>query len=241
MLQIFVDMRAVNVLAQQLQIELHKLTQGAGNKLEAFENAMVRAQDLSEQVMNLRFSIQKRLYQSGRQYPVFRTVEEKPHAHAQNVSGHANLQSQGSSDEHRFGPVLLTASVVAANGKPGPAKASTGESEARYTTNDLKKKIDEIGKQAKTLQQLIYETAQRADAIKKLEKQTEAKLHDMKQLTRTWEGKKIPVNEEFIALEKKLSGDVIMYQEALKEIEVLKQLLISMFSGILVKESDAGK
>ncbi len=227
--------------AQQLQTELHRLTQSQGNKLEAFENAMARAEDLSEQVMNLRFSIQKRLYQPGMQYPVFMTSEEKPNAHAQNVSGPANLQSQDSSDEQRFGPVLLTASVVATNGKPGPAKASAGESEAKYTTNDLKKKIDEIATQAKTLQQLIYETAQRAETIKKLEKQTEAKLNDMKQLTRNWEGKKIPVNEEFIALEKKLTGDVIMYQEALKEIEVLRQVLVSMFNGILFKESETGK
>lgn len=227
--------------AQKLQIELQRLTQEPGNKLEAFETAMARAEDLSEQVMNLRLSIQKRMYQPSVQYSGSRVREEKPFAQAPRVSGPSNRFSQDSPDEQRFGPVYLAATVATGNGKPGPAKTSAAESDAKYTTNDLKKKIDEVGKQAKTLQQLIFDTAQRAELIKRLEKQTEAKLTDMKQLTRTWEGKKIPVNEEFIALEKKLSGDLLMYQESLKEIEALRQLLISMFNGILFKESETGK
>lgn len=227
--------------AQQLQMELQKLTQGQGNKLETFERAISKAEDLSEQVMKLRLSIQKKLYHASIQYPGFLAQEEGPVPVARRLSGPVRGLSVDSSGEQPLNPVLLTAAGVATNGKLGPAKASAAESDAKYTTNELKKKIDEIGKQAKTLQQLIYETAQRAENIKRLEKQTEAKLTDMKQLTRNWEGKKIPVNEEFLALEKKLGADIIMYQEALKEIEALRQLLISLFNGILFRDSETGK
>ena len=227
--------------AQQLQMELQKLTQGQGNKLETFERAIAKAEDLSEQVMKLRLSIQNKLYHTSIQHPGFLAQGEVAVPIARRLSGPVRGMVLDSSGGQPPNPVILAASAGVTNGKPGPAKASAAESDAKYTTNELKKKIVEIGKQAKNLQQLIYETAQRAENIKRLEKQTEAKLADMKQLTRNWEGKKIPVNEEFLALEKKLGMDIVMYQEALKEIEALRQLLISLFNGTLFRDSETGK
>ena len=74
-----------------------------------------------------------------------------------------------------------------------------------------------------------------------MEKQTFSKLADMEQLKKSWEGRKIPVNEEVVALEKKLNSDLMMYQDTLKEVEVLKQQLISMFNAIFFKESETLK
>ena len=56
-----------------------------------------------------------------------------------------------------------------------------------------------------------------------------------------WEGKKITVNEEVMTLEKKLNGEMMIYQEALKEVDMLKQFLTSMFNGIFVPESETLK
>jgi hypothetical protein len=48
-----------------------------------------------------------------------------------------------------------------------------------------------------------------------------------------WQKQRIPVNSEAVALENKLSGDIMIYQNTLKEIDDLNQFLTSMFNGVL--------
>jgi hypothetical protein len=143
-------------------------------------------------------------------------------------------------DKELAGPILLAASAAATSGKSGPG-AAVLEPEAKAATSDLRKKIDEIAKQTKALQQLIIEASQRAEFIKRLEKQTYSKLADMEQLKKSWEGRKIPINEEVVALEKKLNGDLMMYHEILKEVETFNKQLVSMLNAILYKESETSK
>lgn len=227
--------------AQQLQTELEQLTQGSGNKLDAFNRAITKAEDLFEQVMSLRFSIREGQNRSEQWHSSY-VAQGKDGVDAEpRLAGQARDLIQYHSDDQARGPVFFVASATATNGKPGPAKASGAETEAKYTTGDLKKRMEEIARQAKTLQQMIFETGQKAEMVKRMEKQTFSKLADMEQLKKSWEGRKIPVNEEVVALEKKLNSDLMMYQETLKEAEVLKQQLISMFNAIFFKESETVK
>ncbi|MFH0960984.1 MAG: hypothetical protein V1897_20055 [Pseudomonadota bacterium] len=227
--------------AQLLQKELAKLTQGNENKLGAFENAMVKAEELSEQVMKLRFIIRQKMEPTDLE-PNSRIAENTLFLpEGQKRSGPVKYLSQNISEERAAPTMFLKAAAGASDVKSGPAKAVGAESEAKYAVADLKRKIDEVAKQSKALQQLVSEIIQKTELIKKQEKQTDSKLADMRQLTKNWEGRKIPVNEEVMTLEKKLNGDMIIYQEALKEVDMLRQFLTSMFSGTFVQESGTHK
>lgn len=226
--------------AQLLETELDRLTQGVGDRNETFAHAMAKAEDLSEQIVSLRLSIRE-----GRGRSVLRSLdpiaeEEMPAVAVSRTVGPTRNQTQYVPDKELAGPILLAASAAATSGKSGPG-AAVLEPEAKAATSDLRKKIDEIAKQTKALQQLIIEASQRAEFIKRLEKQTYSKLADMEQLKKSWEGRKIPINEEVVALEKKLNGDLMMYHEILKEVETFNKQLVSMLNAILYKESETSK
>lgn len=227
--------------AQQLQTELEQLTSGSGNKLEAFNRAITKAEDLFGQVMSLRFSIREGQNRSEQWHSDYVPQGKDGDDAEQLLAGQARDLVQYHSDDQARGPVFFVASATATNVKPGPEKASGAEAEAKYATSDLKKRMEEIARQAKTLQQMIFETGQKTEMVKRMEKQTFSKLADMEQLKKSWEGRKIPVNEEVVALEKKLTSDLMLYQETLKEVEGLKQQLISMFNAIFFKEAETVK
>ena len=153
--------------AQQLQTELEQLTQGSGNKLDAFNRAITKAEDLFEQVMSLRFSIREGQNRSEQSHSSYVAQEKDGVDAGQRLAGQARNLVQYHSDD-RSGPVFFVASATATNGKPGPAKASGAETEAKYTTGDLKKRMEEIARQAKTLQQMIFETGQKAEMVKRM-------------------------------------------------------------------------
>lgn len=227
--------------AQLLQKQLAELTQGSENKLEAFEKAMLKAEELSEQVMKLRLIIRQKM--EPRDFQLYGQIAQENllNPEGQKRSGPVKYLSQNILQERAASPVLLKAAAGASDVKSGPAKATGADSDAKYAVTDLKRKIEEVAKQSRALQQLVSEIAQKTELIKKQEKQTDSKLTDMRQLTRNWEGKKISVNEEVIMLEKKLTGDMIIYQEALKEVDTLRQFLTSMFNGVFVPESGTQK
>ncbi len=227
--------------AQLLQTELAKLTQGNENKLGAFENAMVKAEDLSDQVMNLRSLIREKMEIRDFQAHSRIAQENLSNPEGQKRSGPVKYASQIISEERAAPTMFLKAAAGTSDAKSGPAKAAGTDSEAKYTVTDLKRKMEEVTKRSKDLQQLVSEIIQKTELIKKQEKQTDSKLTDMRQLTKNWEGKKITVNEEVMTLEKKLNGEMMIYQEALKEVDMLKQFLTSMFNGIFVPESETLK
>ena len=227
--------------AQLLQTELAKLTQGNENKLGAFENAMVKAEDLSEQVMNLRSLFREQMEPRDLQAHGKIAQENLSNPEDQKRSGPVKYVSQIISEERAAPTMFLKAAAGTSDGKSGPAKAAGTDSEAKYNVTDLKRKMEEVTKRSKDLQQLVFEIIQKTELIKKQEKQTDSKLTDMRQLTKNWEGKKITVNEEVMTLEKKLNGEMMIYQEALKEVDMLKQFLTSMFNGILAPESGTQK
>lgn len=226
--------------AQLLQTELDRLTQGVGDKIETFTHAIARAEDLSEQIVSLRLSIREGRGRSVQRGFDHVAQEKMPAVAVSQTVGPTRNQIQHVSGKEEGGPVFLAASSAATSGKSGPGAAAS-ESEAKAATNELRKKMDEIAKQTKALQQLIVETSQRAELIKRSEKQTYSKLADIDQLRKSWEGRKIPINEEVVAFEKKLNADLMMYQESLKEVETFNKQLVSMFNAILHKESETAK
>ena len=227
--------------AQLLQTELAKLTQGNENKLGAFENAMVKAEDLSDQVMNLRSLIREKMELRDLQAHGKIAQENLSNPEGLKRSGPVKYVSQIISEERAAPTMFLKAAAGTSDAKSGPAKAAGTDSEAKYTVTDLKRKMEEVTKRSKDLQQLVSEIIQKTELIKKQEKQTDSKLTDMRQLTKNWEGKKITVNEEVMTLEKKLNSEMMIYQEALKEVDMLKQFLTSMFNGIFTPESETHK
>lgn len=227
--------------AQLLQTELENLAQGSGDTLDSLSRAMQKAEDLSEQIMSLRLFIREGRNRSTYWASGGAFQEKAPVDFSREATGPVRNDVQYVSDRQTTDPNFLIASAVVTNGKPGPGKAPASEPEAKATTSDLKKRMEEIVRQTKTLQQMIIEASQKAEMIKKVERQTYSKWADLEQLKKSWEGRKIPINEEFVAFEKKLNADLIMYQESLKEVEAFKQQLVSMFNGILYKESETTK
>ena len=166
--------------AQLLQTELDRLTQGVGDKIETFTNAIAKAEDLSEQIVSLRLSIREgrgRTVQRGSGHVA---QEKMPAVAVSRTVGPTRNHIQHVSDKEPGGTVFLVASAAATSAKSGPVAAAL-EPEAKAATSELRKKMDEIAKQTKALHQLIIETSQRAEIIKKLEKQTYSKLADMDQ------------------------------------------------------------
>ena len=100
------------------------------------------------------------------------------------------------------------------------------------TVDELKRKMEQATKQAKALQELVAKIAAQTELLKLQGRQTESKLNDMRKVTKMWQEKKIPVNSEAVALENKLSSEIAIYQNTLKEIDRLNQFLTTMFNGV---------
>lgn len=222
--------------AEQLSLQLEKLTKGGVDRQAALEKAVEKAEALSEEVAKLKRTLEQNKRPGDMKFAEKNAQTALASQEKSEWSSRSFPSGQKSSEMDEPFVTIMKASAEA-----GPLKTnresvsgtSAGGSnlEANLASEELKSKMEEATKQAKVLQQLFFEIIQKTETIKTREKQTDSKLNDMRQLTKTWEEKKIPVNKEAMALEKKLSNDMEIYQETLKDVDKLKQFLRSMFIG----------
>lgn len=223
--------------ARQLNYQLENLTNGVKDKQAAFENTVQKAEALAEMVTKIKKILEPRM-QRGDIICVTEIAQTNP-LNAKTRERSTQLTQRTSTKTE---PPLIFMQAMADASKLKPTNQLVGEkaagvnSEAESAADELKRKMYEVTKEAKALQQLVSEIIQKAESIKKQEKNTDSKLSDMRQLKKTWEMKKIPDNKEIEAVENKLSGDMVIYEATLKEVDKLKQFLTSMFNGIFRTE-----
>jgi hypothetical protein len=195
----------------ELYHALDGLTDGGQDRQAMLEIAAQKAEILAEEVTKIRGILQPRMYpgeaiigrESAQVTPIIPRIQERSIQLT-----HDNLEKDQPS------LVLTKASADADQikaGKESVQKKEEGNLEAEFSVEELKRRMEEVTKQATALRQLVSEVIQKADTIKKQERNTDSKLSDMKQLKRTWETKKIPVNKEIEAVENKLATDMATY------------------------------
>ena len=222
--------------AEQLSHQLQKLTKGGQNIQSDLNNAVEKAAALSEEVARLKNILQQNTLRRDVQFAEHIRLIGGPKKQGRQVEV---CQFQGNiSEENKPLATFLQAAAesttqVKTSEQLGMTEKTPLNSEAVVTVDELKRKIEQATKQAKALQELVSKIAAQTQLVKIQGQQTESKLNDMRTLTKMWQKQRIPVNSEAVALENKLSGDIMIYQNTLKEIDDLNQFLTSMFNGVL--------
>jgi len=217
---------------RELYSALDRLTDEGRDSQAALHLAVQRADDLSQEVLKIRAILvptasKQQLINTG---DIVQATAVGPRIERSAIGG-----TRGSSKKE--GPTTFSmaasANATQVNGASQSRLQKTGSNtKGEISVDDVRKRMDEVVKQAKSLQQLVSDLVDKAESIKKQEETTDSKLSDMRLLRKNWEIKKVPVNSEIDTVENKLTSEVVKYQETLKEIDRLKQFLTTMFNGI---------
>ena len=221
--------------AEQLSHQLQKLTKGGQNIQSDLNNAVEKAAALSEEVARLKNILQKNTLRRDVQFAEHIRLIGGPKKQGRQAEV---CQFQGNISEENtplatFLQAAAESTQVKTSEQLGMTEKTPLNSEAVVTVDELKRKIEQATKQAKALQELVSKIAAQTQLVKIQGQQTESKLNDMRTVTKMWQKQRIPVNSEAVALENKLSSDIMIYQNTLKEIDDLNQFLTSMFNGVL--------
>lgn len=222
--------------AEQLSHELQKLTKVSQNRQSDFNDAIEKAAALSEEIVRLKNILQQTTLRRDIQLAENNVkLNSGPKKHA--WQGEICQFKRNISEEDNSPVTLRQASAEAAQVKTTEKlvmqETTPLNAEAAVTVDELRRKMEQATKQAKALQELVSKIAAQTELLKTQGQQTESKLNDMRKVTKMWQEKKIPVNSEAVALENKLSSDMVIYQNTLKEIDRLNHFLTSMFNEVL--------
>ncbi len=222
--------------AEQLSYQLQKLTKGSQNRQADLNNAVEKAAALSEEVARLKNILQQTMLRRDIQFaennvkliggPKKQALQDELCQFQRNISEEDKPDATFRQASAEYAQVKTSEKLVMKETTPL-------NSEAAVTVDELKRKMEQATKQAKALQELVSKIVAQTELFKIQGQQTESKLNDMRKVTKMWQEKKIPVNSEAVALENKLSSDMVIYQNTLKEIDGLNQFLTSMFNGVL--------